>query len=192
MFVKNFDRGDILLHLLYVDDMLIIGPDRIKIKNLKKALNWTFSMKDLGPARQILGMHIIWDQTKKLLWLSEEKYVTKVLQRFNMSDVKMVRSTLPANYKLLEKQSPKTKKEKSEMMKIPYSFAVGSLMYTMLCTRPDIGYAVGVVNRFLRNPGKDHSAAVKWILQYLKGTTSMCLRFSSGKPLLEGFTNSNM
>ena len=68
--MKKFDRGDFLILLLYVDDMLIVGPDRTKIGNLKKALNRTFSMKDLGPARQILGMHIVWDRTKKLLWLS--------------------------------------------------------------------------------------------------------------------------
>ena len=45
-------------------------------------------------------MHIVWDRTKKLLWLSQKKYVTKVLQRFNMQNVKSVNSTLPSNYKL--------------------------------------------------------------------------------------------
>ena len=64
--------------LLYVDDMLIVGGDQAKIRMLKKALNRTFSMKDLGSARQMLGMHIIRDRSKKQLWLSQEKYVTKV------------------------------------------------------------------------------------------------------------------
>ena len=48
-------------------------------------------------------------------------------------------------------------------------------MYAMVCTRPDIGYAVGVVSRYMSNPGKEHWNAVKWILRYLKGTTNMCL-----------------
>ena len=69
--------------------------------------------------------------------------VTNVLQRFNMSEAKPVGSTLPANCKLSGKLSPKTKAEKAEMMKVPYVSAVGSLMYAMVCTRPDIGYAVG-------------------------------------------------
>ena len=77
-------------------------------------------------------------------------------------------------------------------MKIPYTSAVGSLMYAMVCTRPDIGYAVGVLSRFMSNPGKEHWNAVKWILQYLKGTLNMCLRFGSGKPVLDGFTDSDM
>ena len=99
----------------------------------------------------------------------------KVFQRLSMSDVKPVGSTLPTNSKFSGKQSPKTKVDKAEMMKIPYASAVKSLMYAMVCTWPDIGYAVGVVNRFMSNRGREHWVAVKWILRYLKGTSSMCL-----------------
>ena len=75
---------------------------------------------------------------------------------------------------------------------MPVTSGVGSLMYAMVFTRPNIGYAVGVVSRFMSNPGREHWAVVKWIHQYLKGTSTMCLRFGSGKPLLEGFVDSNM
>ena len=71
-------------HLLYVDDMLIVRQDMKKIGNLKKALTKSFAMKDMGSAKQILVMHIVRDRTKSLLCLSQEKYVTTVLQRFNM------------------------------------------------------------------------------------------------------------
>ena len=81
-----------------------------------------------------------------------------------MLDAKPVGSTLTTNYKLSGKQSPRTKVDKVEMMKIPFASAVGSLMYAMVCTRPDIGYAVGVVSRFMSNPGREHWVAVKWIL----------------------------
>jgi hypothetical protein len=191
VFVKKFEGGDFLI-LLYVDDMLIIGRDQAKIRMLKKALDRTFAMKVLGPARQILGMHIIRDRSKKQLWLSQERYVTKVLQRFNMLEAKPVGSTLPTNCRLSGEQSPKTKTEKADMMKVSYASAVGSLMYAMVCTRPDIGYAVGVMSRFISNPGKEHWNAVKWILRYLKGTSNMCLRFSFGKAQLDGLTDSDM
>ena len=78
------------------------------------------------------------------------------------------------------------------MRRVPYASAVGSLMYAMVCTRPDIAFAVGTVSRYMSNPGKEHWAAVKWILRYLKGTSSVCLRYGVGKPLLEGFTDSDM
>ena len=54
------------------------------------------------------------------------------------------------------RQGPKTKAEKAKMMKVPYTSVVGSLMYVMVYTRPVIKYAVGVVNRFMSNPGKEH------------------------------------
>ena len=78
------------------------------------------------------------------------------------------------------------------MTKVPYSSTVESLIYAMVCTRTDIGYAVGVVSRNMRKPEREHWTLVKWILWYLKGTSSVCLRFSSGKPLLEGYTNLDM
>ncbi|KAG9449468.1 hypothetical protein H6P81_009433 [Aristolochia fimbriata] len=77
------------------------------------------------------------------------------------------------------------------MEKISYSSAVGSLMYAMVCTRPDIAFVVGVVSRFLANLSKEHWAAVKWILRYLKKTSRLCLCFGGSKPILEGFTNAD-
>ena len=65
-------------------------------------------------------------------------------------------SLLGSHIKLSSKQSPSSEKEKEEMRKVPYALAVGSLMYAMVCTRPDIAHAVRVVSKFLSNPGKEH------------------------------------
>ncbi|KAL4309465.1 hypothetical protein GQ457_01G014250 [Hibiscus cannabinus] len=81
---------------------------------------------------------------------------------------------------------------KKKMKDIPYSSAVGSLMYAMICTRPDIAYDVGMVSRFLSNPGKVHWEAVKWILRYLRATTNKCLCFGKGKPELIWYTDADM
>ena len=72
---------------------------------------------------------------------------------------------------------PKTQEEIDYMSKIPYSSAVGSLMYAMVCTRPDIAHVVGVVSRYMNISGKEHWKAVQWILRYLRGTTSHALHF---------------
>jgi ATP-binding cassette subfamily B (MDR/TAP) protein 1 len=62
----------------------------------------------------------------------------------------------------------------------------------MVCTRPDIAHAVGVVSRFLSNPRKQHWEAVKWILRYLRGTSNLCLSFGNGGLVLEGYTDADM
>ena len=61
-----------------------------------------------------------------------------------------------------------------------------------VCTRPDIAHAVGVVSRFLSNPGKQHWEAVKWIFRYLRRTSKLCLSFGRGKLVLEGYTDADM
>ena len=126
------------------------------IQKLKIELSKTFDMKDLGSAKRILGMEILRDRKAGKLWLSQERYIERMLERFNMKNSKPVSTSLVGLFKLSKRLCPSTEKEKGEMSIIPYSLVVGSLMYAMMCTRPDISHAVGVVSRFLGNPSKAH------------------------------------
>ncbi|KAL0333148.1 UNVERIFIED_CONTAM: Retrovirus-related Pol polyprotein from transposon TNT 1-94 [Sesamum calycinum] len=84
---------------------------------------------------------------------------------------------------------PKTEEEKKRMTKISYASAVGSLMYAMMCTRPDLCFAVGMVSRYQSNPGPDHWVAVKRILRYLKGTSDLALCYHGGSLRLVGYSD---
>ena len=172
--------------------MLIVGKDTSKIDELKNELCKSFSMKDLGHAKQILGMRITRFKDERKIYLSQKKYIKRVLERFNMKNAKPVSIPLASHMKLSKKMCPTTKEEKENMAKIPYSSVVGSLMYAMVCTRPDIAHAVGVVSRFLDNPGKEHWEAVKWILRYLRGSSDECLCFRGSSPILKGYTDADM
>nr|GEV25340.1 retrotransposon protein, putative, Ty1-copia subclass [Tanacetum cinerariifolium] len=97
---------------------------------------------------------------------------------FEMKDLgvsKPVSTPLAAHFKLDRNAIPGTNKEVKYIKTVPYSSAVGSLMYAMVCTRPDLAHAVSVVSRFMANPGKAHWKAVKWILRYLNGASNICL-----------------
>ena len=78
------------------------------------------------------------------------------------------------------------------MSKVPYSSLVGSLMYAMVCTRPDIAHTVGVVSRYMKNPGKEHWMEVKWIFRYLRGTTAHALCFGGSSIVLHGYVDLDM
>ena len=78
------------------------------------------------------------------------------------------------------------------MSKVPYSSKVGSLMYVMVCTRSNIAHVVGVVRRYMNNLGKEHWEAVKWILRYLRGTTTHALCFGGSDTFLQGYVDSDM
>ena len=93
---------------------------------------------------------------------------------------------------LSDRDSPSTDEEKELNGKIPYALAVGSIMYAMVATRPDLAYVVGVVSRYMSNPGKKHWEAVKHILRYLKGTTDAQLTFGlTTSAEVEGYTDSD-
>ncbi|KAL9267555.1 Retrovirus-related Pol polyprotein from transposon TNT 1-94-like protein [Drosera capensis] len=78
------------------------------------------------------------------------------------------------------------------MERVPYSSIVDSLMYVLVCTRPNIAHAVGVVSRYTSNPGRKHWNTLKWVMRYLRGTSSLKLSFGSDYPFLFGYTDSDM
>jgi len=190
-YIKNLDESYIIL-LLYVDDMLIAGSSINEINLVKQQLAKEFEMKDLGPAKQMLGMRISRNRSEGTLKLSQEKYIQKVLSRFSLHDAKIRNTALGSHLNLSKEQSPKIYEEIKYMSIVLYASAVGSLTYVMVCTRPDIAHVVGTVSRFLSNPEKEHWDAVKWILRYLKGTAYVKLCFGNGKSELVCFTDSDL
>jgi hypothetical protein len=108
-----------------------------------------------------------------------------------MRDAKPVRTPLASHFRLSKEQCPETNEEKDFMARVPYASTIRSLMYAMVCTRPDISHVVGVVSRYMSNRGKQHWEAMKWILRYLRGTTEKCLTFRKDELKLEGYVDSD-
>jgi len=86
---------------------------------------------------------------------------------------------------------PSSEAERMEMSRVPYASAVGSLMYFMMCSRPDITQAVGVVSRFMADPGKEHWNVVKRIIRYIKWTSNVALCFEGSKLIVNGYVDSD-
>ncbi|CAL8089811.1 unnamed protein product [Prunus armeniaca] len=191
LYKKNSGSAVVFL-VLYVDDILIFGNDIGMLTSVKLWLSKTFSMKDMGNASYILGIKIYRDRSRKLIGLSQSLYVDKVLRRFQMEHSK--KGFLPVRHgiHLSKSMSPKTSEAAIQMSKIPYAYVIGSLMYAMLCTRPDINYAVSITSRYQSNIGSEHWSAVKTMLKYLRRTKDM-FQVYGGNPelLVEGYTDSN-
>nr|GEV47690.1 hypothetical protein [Tanacetum cinerariifolium] len=166
-------------------------PNKDRINKLKAQLAREFEMKDLGPANKILGMQIYRDRVSRKIWLSQKSYVRKILQRFNMQDCKPISTSFPTNVKLSSKMSPSSEKEMMEMSRVPYASAVRSLMFAMICTRPNIAHAVGVVSRYMAEPGREHWKAVKRIFRYIKGTSDVALCFGDSDLIVIGYVDSD-
>ena len=158
-----------------MDDIVLIGNKIPTLQEVKSWLGKCFAMKDLGEAAYILGMRILRNRSKRLIRLSQSTYLDKVLKRFNMQNSKKGELHIQSNARLSKTQSPNTEAEIAEMSRIPYASAVGSIMYAMTCTRPDVAFALSMVSRYQENPGKAHWTAVKNILKYLRRTKDCSL-----------------
>ncbi|KAG8472744.1 hypothetical protein CXB51_034629 [Gossypium anomalum] len=181
-FKKNND-GSFVYLLLYVDDMLIAAKDKGEIRKVKAQLSEEFEMKDLGPAKKILGMEILRDRKTSKLYLSQKGYIEKLLCRFNMRSAKPVSTPLAAHFRLSSALSPQSDDEIEYMSHVPYSSAVGSLMYAMSVQLADI-WRIPV-----KNTGKQFS--VQWILRYLRGTTDVCLQFGRTEDGVIGYVDAD-
>ena len=134
-------------------------------------------MKYLREAAYIIGIKINRNRSKRLLGLSQSTYIDKVLKIFKMKDSK--RGNLPTCHeiKLSKEQCPHTPSDRERMSRIPYASAIGSIMYAMLCTRPDVSYSLSITSRYQANLGEQHWAAVKTILMYLRRTKDVFLTY---------------
>ena len=140
--------------------MLIACKSMGEIRKLKSQLSAEFEMKDMGAAKKILGMKIRRERKERQIYLSQRSYLEKVISRFGMESAKPVSTPLAGHFRLSAVMSPSSEKEKMHMARVPYASVVGSLMYDMVCTHPDIAQAVSVVNRYMVEPGKKHWEAM--------------------------------
>ncbi|KAA0066797.1 gag/pol protein [Cucumis melo var. makuwa] len=177
--------------VLYVDDILLVKNDVGYLIDIKKWLTTQFQMKDLRDAQYVLGIQIVRNRKNRTLAMSQASYIDKMLSRCKMQNSK--KGLLPYRYGIhfSKEQCLKTPKDVEDMRNIPYASAVRSLMYAMLCTRPDICYSVGMVTRYQSNTKRDHWTIVKNILKYLRRTKDYMLVYSTKDLILTGYTDSD-
>lgn len=127
----------------------------------RKFLSRTFETKDLGDTSFVLGIQIHRDRSRGILGLPQMSYIKKVLKRFVIHECKSGDTAIAKGNKFSLSQCPKGNLEIQEMQKISYVSVVGSLMYAQVRTRMDIAFIVGMLGRYLSDPGMDHYKAVK-------------------------------
>jgi len=176
----NYSRQ--LLVLVYVDDLVLAAAEVKDIDWIKDSLTKAFEMTDLGELSTFLGLEISRNRSQRLLTLHQARYISKILHRHSMQDARPSPTPLTPNTQLRSATEVNTMGEETESKAISldiYQSAVGSLMYAMLGTRPDIAYAVGCVSQFNHSPLWEHWIAVKRIFRYLAGTKDLRLQFGT-------------
>ena len=170
--------------LLWVDDILIVSKTEADLVQVKTRLNVRFKMTDLRQLSWFLGIQF--ECENNTIKMNQSRYIEKILSKFGMPDYKPCSTSCEMD---ITKTSDKVDLIESK----PYREIIGSLIYIMVATRPDICYIVTRLSQDLAKQNSFYLTRAKHILRYLKGTINQSLIFKkSQKPLkLEGFCDSD-
>lgn len=174
---------DRVIIIIWVDDLIIAASDNSLLKDVKEMLTSKFKMKDLGKLKHFLG--IDFDQSKGTVRVNQKRYILRILERFNMLDCKP-RST-PCELKLdYDSDSDPIDPKR-------YREAVGSLIYLMTCTRPDLSWVLSKLSQYLSKPNEQLWSTVKHVMRYLRGTIDqeLCYKKSDEKLKLVAYCDAD-
>lgn len=189
--ISNFDPC-VLVHTednffiaVYVDDLTLFGPPGLLMSRVKCQLKSEFAITDMGDLHWLLGIQIKFSRTG--IELSQTAYIDKILDRFGMSDCHP--TVLP-----IDKSVTFRKSNPDEVLEdiTTYQRIIGSLMYLVTGSRPDLVYAVTFLSQFCHAPNQQHLKAAKRVLRYVKGTRTLCLKYPYNSGIyVEGYSDSD-
>jgi hypothetical protein len=192
LYHRKTSRGEVYV-TIYVDDLIIAASSLALIDDFKDELKDVYAMKDLGELKYCLGMEVDHNWAEHTISIKQTKYILDVLRRFGMSNCKPAKLPMDPGVKLSKAMSPTTPDEIAEANRFPYREIVGSLMYLMITSRPDISFAVGQLAMYMNCHGSQHHAAAQHVLRYLKGTTDVGLTYGldQGTLSLSGYSDAD-
>lgn len=177
--------------LIYVDDLLVAGTNEKEVDNVIKILNNTFKMNNLGQIKHFLGMNITQNLSEGKITINQTNYLRGVLEKFGMLNCKPSKTPMNNNF-----HHDYLKRVKSENLEIEKRcrMAIGSLMYAMLCSRPDICVSISILSRYQTCASYDLWKEIKRVLRYIQGTIDMSLVYQKNNNceyLIVGYSDSD-
>jgi hypothetical protein len=154
--------------IVYVDDVLFLGADKRVLLSLKEQFMKIWECRDLGDATEFLRMRI--RRKDGIIYLDQTAYLQKVLQRFDLLNAKATATPLPEGYQPTPNTSHADPALRSEFQQV-----IGSLLYIMLGTRPDIAFAVTKLSQHAANPTEEHLSKALYICRYLLGSANYAM-----------------
>ncbi|XP_050891128.1 uncharacterized mitochondrial protein AtMg00810-like [Lathyrus oleraceus] len=169
--------------LVYVDDIVLTGDDLQEIHSVKRFLDSTFKIKDLGKLKYFLGLEVA--RSTQGIFLNQRKYALELLEDSGLLATKPSPTPFDYSLKLHDSDSPPYEDETT------YIRLVGQLLY-LTTTRPDIAFIVQQLSQFISKPLQVHHSAAIRVLKYLKSAPAKGLFYSSSSILkLSGFADSD-
>jgi len=179
----NAEMG--IMIVTWVDDLLVVGKGS-EIASVKVMLMKEFEMKDLGPIQYFLGMKISCDSSNGSITINQANYVQQILERFGMAASKAVPTPITQGTRLVSMNVDEPAESEE------YQAIIGSVMYLMLCTRPDLTYSIQQLSQFCSEPSEIHLQTAKRVLRYMQGTATLGPKYTKDNDeAMKGYSDSD-
>jgi len=164
-----------IIIIVYVDDLIVLGPSIEDIKSLYKSLAKAIEIRDLGAINTFLGIEIARDRGKRTISLSQKGYTSRILNRFYKSSNRRKKYSIPIpiGSKIEPNEDKASEKDISEFQQ-----KIGSLLYLASKTRVDLCFPTGLLARYMSNPSKTHEILLEGLLGYLERTQNLGLLYT--------------
>ncbi|KAH9769131.1 retrovirus-related pol polyprotein from transposon RE1 [Citrus sinensis] len=180
-------QDSMILVLIYVDDILITGPNSDELEKFISNFSKVFALKDLGRLSYFLGIEVSYAENN--IYLSQRKYVRDLLSKADMLHCKGCDTLMVTGTKLQKEAKGSLGQHVEDATS--YRSLIGGLQYLVL-TRPEIAFAVNKLSQYDSAPTLQHILACKRMLRYLKEIEDYGLKFSAdGEIKLTGFTDAD-
>jgi Reverse transcriptase (RNA-dependent DNA polymerase) len=194
LYYRIYDCGDIVLLLVYVDDILIASTSVKLLDEIVRKLTQRFKVSSKGPLDVYLGIKIEYDRPARLIHLSQKQYIEEVCSKFNVVRDGKTETPLQPNWYIDgdRERAEMTDSDRKMVEEFPYRQIIGCCLYMAVCTRVDIAYPVNFLARYMESPTKSACHAAKRVLRYLINTADQRLTLGGcQKPYLRAFCDSD-
>lgn len=184
---SNQDKVTLMI-AIYVDDGLACSNSVSLLKQVIQHLRSRFEISVMDPTC-FVGLQIHRDRANRQLTINQGYYIKRIIARFNMSNANPVATPAELNLKLTSNGGPIG--EMSRRVEVPYREAIGSLLYAVLGSRPDLAYIVSYLARYNEDPRQIHWNAVKRVFKYLTTTQTLGITYGPGGNKLSCYTDAD-
>ena len=144
---------------------------RIKyIKTFKSKVKKHWEITNHSPIQWFLGFEIERNWQSKTISINQHAYIESMVKKFRLTGAKCVSTPMDHNAQFNIQQSPLTMNQTARMQGMPYSKAIGLILWPAVVSHPDVAYAVSILSQFIQNPGTAHWEGVKQVINYLSST----------------------
>ena len=174
------------------DDMAVTSRRKLDTMKFKSNVRQHWEITNHGPIQWFLGFEIKRNRESRMISINQHAYIESMVEKFRLTSAKPVLTPMEPNAQFTTQQSLSTLNQTARMQGVPYSKAIGSILWLAVVSRPDVAYAVGILSQFIQNPGTIHWEGVKQVINYLGTTRELWLTFEGNKKtLLEGYCDAD-